>query len=47
MIDLKDANADTFHSCLDCIADAAILAETYIFPGQFEEPTYYKEKEPR
>lgn len=45
--DLKDANADTFHSCLDCIADAAILAETYIFPGQFEEPTYYKEKETR
>ena len=42
--DLAGKITQAFHSCLDCIADAAILAETYIFPGQFEEPTYYKEK---
>lgn len=43
--DLKEPHSETFRSCLDCIADAAILAEKYIFPGQFEEPTYFKDKE--
>lgn len=43
--DLKDTKATTFRSCLDCIADAAILAEKYVFAGQFEEPTYYANKE--
>ena len=42
--DLKEPGSDTFHSCLDCIADAAILAEKYVFPGQFEEPTYFENK---
>lgn len=42
--DLKEPKTPTFRSCLDCIADAAILAEKYIFPGQFEEPTYYEDK---
>ena len=40
--DLKDPKGGMFHSCLDCIADAAILVEKYLFEGQFEEPTYYK-----
>lgn len=35
--DLKDAKGEYFHSCLDCVADAAKLVEKYIFPGQFEE----------
>ena len=43
--DLKEPKTPTFRSCLDCIADAAILAEKFIFPGQFEEPTYYANKE--
>lgn len=42
--DLKEPKSQTFRSCLDCIADAAILAEKFIFPGQFEEPTYYEDK---
>ena len=36
--DLKDSKGEYFRSCLDCIADVAILVEKYIFPGQFEEP---------
>lgn len=40
--DLKDPKAKTFRSCLDCIADAAILVEKHIFKGQFEESDYYK-----
>ncbi len=43
--DLKEPKTPTFRSCLDCIADAAILAEKYIFPGQFEAPTYFADKE--
>ncbi len=43
--DLKKPGAHTFRSCLDCIALAAILAEKHIFPGQFEAPTYFKDKE--
>lgn len=42
--DLKDPKGGMFRSCLDCIADAAILAEKHIFPGQFEAPTYYDNK---
>lgn len=40
--DMKGPEAVHFHSCLDCIADAAILVEEIIFPGQFEESDYYK-----
>ena len=43
--DLKEPGTHTFRSCLDCIAHAAILAEKYILPGQFEEPTYFEDKE--
>ena len=43
--DLKEPKGPKFRSCLNCIADAAILVEKHIFPGQFEEPTYYKDKE--
>ena len=35
--DLKDAKGPFFHSCLECIADAAALVEKHIFPGQFEK----------
>ncbi len=35
--DLKNTKAPTFRSCPNCIADAAMLVEEYIFPGQFEE----------
>ena len=41
--DLKETGSDKFRSCLDCIADAAILTEKYIFPGQFEEPSYFQD----
>lgn len=43
--DMKEPKSDKFRSCLDCIADAAILAEEMIFPGQFEKSTYYEDKE--
>jgi len=43
--DLKDPKTGLFRSCLDCIADAAILAEEMIFPGQFEKSTYFEEQE--
>lgn len=42
--DLKDPKRQTFKSCLDCVADAAILTEKYIFKGQFEESDYYTHK---
>lgn len=42
--DMKGPEAPHFHSCLDCIADAAIFVEEIIFKGQFEEPDYYKNK---
>lgn len=41
-IDLKTPKGPHFRSCLDCIADAAIFVEEFIFPGQFEESTYFK-----
>lgn len=43
--DLKDTGSDKFRSCLDCIADAAILVEKHLFPGQFEESDYFRNKE--
>lgn len=42
--DMKEVKSPKFRSCLDCIADAAILAEEMIFPGQFEKATYYEDK---
>ena len=39
--DLKTAKGPYFRSCLNCIADAAILVEEMIFPGQFEKPDYF------
>lgn len=42
--DMKGPAAIHFHSCLDCIADAAILVEEQIFPGQFEASDYYDKK---
>ena len=42
--DLKDSGSDKFRSCLDCISDAAILVEKHLFPGQFEESTYFEDK---
>lgn len=42
--DMKGAGAPHFRSCLDCIADAAILVEEMIFPGQFEESDYFKKE---
>lgn len=42
--DMKGADAPHSRSCLDCIADAAILVETKIFPGQFEESDYFDNK---
>jgi len=41
--DMKGPEAKHFRSCLDCIADAAILVEEMIFPEQFEESDYFKE----
>ncbi len=40
--DLKNPKGGMFHSCIDCIADAAMLTEKYIFEGQFEQSDYYK-----
>lgn len=42
--DLKETGSDKFRSCLDCIADVAILVEKHLFPGQFEAPTYFEDK---
>ncbi|MGN0159218.1 MAG: C-GCAxxG-C-C family protein [Brotaphodocola sp.] len=42
--DMKEAKSPKFRSCLDCIADAAILTEELIFPGQFEKSTYFEDK---
>ncbi|MCI6886453.1 MAG: C-GCAxxG-C-C family protein [Lachnospiraceae bacterium] len=42
--DMKEPKSPKFRSCLDCIADAAILAEEMIFPGQFEKSTYFEDK---
>ena len=42
--DMKEPKSEKFRSCLDCIADAAILAEELIFPGQFEKSTYFEDK---
>lgn len=42
--DLKQPKSPTFRSCLDCIADAAIFTEQYLFPGQFEPSTYFEDK---
>lgn len=39
--DLKDIKGENFRSCPNCIADAAILVEKFIFPGEFEESTYF------
>lgn len=41
---LKETVSDTFRSCLDCIADVAILVEKYLFPGQFEASEYFENK---
>ncbi len=41
---LKETGSDTFRSCLDCIADVAILVEKYLFPGQFEASEYFENK---
>ncbi len=43
--DMKEPKSALFRSCLDCIADAAILVEKHIFPGQFEESSYFADKE--
>lgn len=43
--DMKGAGALHFRSCLDCIADAAILVEEQVFPGQFEASDYFSKKE--
>jgi len=42
--DLKEPHSPRFRSCLDCIADAAILVEKHLFPGQFEPSTYFEDK---
>ena len=42
--DMKTPRSELFRSCLDCIADAAILVEEYVFPGQFEKSTYFEDK---
>ncbi len=39
--ELKNVKGTTFRACPNCIADAAILVEKYIFPGEFEESSYY------
>lgn len=40
--DLKDFKGEHFTKCTDCVAHAAIIVETVIFPGKFEEQTYFK-----
>lgn len=35
--ELKDAHSPHFTSCLDCIKDAAQIAEDILFPGVFEK----------
>ncbi len=34
--DLKNIKGETFRSCPNCIADAAMLVEKFIFPEEFE-----------
>ena len=43
--DMKTPGSDKFRACPNCIADAAILVEEMLFPGQFEKSTYYEDKE--
>lgn len=42
--ELKEPRSPKFRSCLDCIADVAILVEENLFPGQFEPSTYFEDK---